>query len=633
MRKITMTDRLRYEFDKLMERGTVSLIAGLGVVSAVFVLGMSAIVFLSGMSIADERPDGFDFFQIAWMSLLRTFDPGTMGADTGNAPFLATMLLVTLGGIFLVSTLIGIVTSGIEAKARELGKGRSFVVERNHTLVLGWSPQIFSIISELLQANANQRRSCIVILADKDKQEMQDEIRSRIGSRHKTRIICRTGNPLDVTDLGIANPQDARAIIIISPETDDPDIHVIKVLLALTNGPQRKQGRYHIVAGIRDPKNVEVARMIGRTEVQIIPIGDLISRVTAQACRQSGLSVVYNELLNFDGDEIYFKEERGLVGKTFGEALFAYDDSTVIGLQRRNGQTWLNPPMDTLIESGEEIIAISGDDDKMTLSGMTEFDIAAPAIKSRRKTIASPENTLILGWNSRGTFVIAELDNYVALGSHTTVVADSLNAQSLVPAIPVRNQLLTFRLGDTTDRQTLDLLDIPNYDHVIVLSCSDDLNPQEADARTLITLLQLRELGEKSRHDIQVVSEMLDVRNRELAEVTRADDFIVSDQLVSLLLAQISENRHLTDVFTELFDPQGCEIYLNPAEDYVSLGTPVNFYTVLEAARCRDEVALGYRLHRNAHNPAQSYGVVLNPGKSKKASFAEGDKIVVLAKD
>ena len=65
---------------------------------------------------------------------------------------------------------------------------------------------------------------------------------------------------------------------------------------------------------------------------------------------------------------------------------------------------------------------------------------------------------------------------------------------------------------------------------------------------------------------------MLDVRNRELAEVTRADDFIVSDQLISLMLTQISENRELDAVFADLFDPDGSEIYLKPAGDYVEPG-------------------------------------------------------------
>ena len=63
------------------------------------------------------------------------------------------------------------------------------------------------------------------------------------------------------------------------------------------------------------------------------------------------------------------------------------------------------------------------------------------------------------------------------------------------------------------------------------------------------------------------------------------DDFIVSEHLVSLMMSQLSENADLFAVFTDLFDPEGSEIYLKPVGDYVVTGEPVNFYTVLEAAR------------------------------------------------
>ena len=56
---------------------------------------------------------------------------------------------------------------------------------------------------------------------------------------------------------------------------------------------------------------------------------------------------------------------------------------------------------------------------------------------------------------------------------------------------------------------------------------------------------------------------MLDHRNRELAEVTQADDFIVSDRLISLMLSQLSENEELNAVFDELFNPEGSEVYLS----------------------------------------------------------------------
>ena len=88
------------------------------------------------------------------LGLMRTLDPGTMGGDEGSRAFLLAMLTVTLGGIFIVSILIGILTTGIEGKLEQLRKGRSFVAETGHTVVLGWSSQIFTLLSELIAANA-----------------------------------------------------------------------------------------------------------------------------------------------------------------------------------------------------------------------------------------------------------------------------------------------------------------------------------------------------------------------------------------------------------------------------------------------------------------------------------------------
>jgi hypothetical protein len=154
---------------------------------------------------------------------------------------------------------------------------------------------------------------------------------------------------------------------------------------------------------------------------------------------------------------------------------------------------------------------------------------------------------------------------------------------------------------------------------------------QEADARTIVTLLHLRDIADKSGQAFSIVSEMMDIRNRHLAEVTRADDFVVSNRLVSLMMAQLAENQHLAPVFDDLFDPEGVEIYLKPADDYVVAGAPVNFYTVLESARRRGQIAIGYRLHAQAADAAAAYGVHLNPRKSEMFTLTNADKVIVLA--
>lgn len=629
----TWKEKLSYQFDNFMSKGTIALIGGLGLLSVVLIFFMAAIITATGIRPSGAE-DGLNFAEAVWQNLMRTLDAGTMGGDEGWA-FRMVMFLVTLGGVFIISTLIGVLTSGIENKLEDLRKGRSRVIETGHTVIIGWSSQIFTILSELVTAAENQKDSCIVILGSKDKVEMEEEIRSALGETGRTRIVCRTGSPIDMKDLHLVSLQTSRAVIILSPESGDPDSQTIKTILAITNNPQRRANPYHIVAEIKDPKNLQVAQMVGKDEVELVLTGDLISRIIAQTCRQSGLSVIYTELLDFGGDEIYFKDEPALVGKTFREALSAYRTSAVLGLDRKGAGVSLNPPMDTIVQPGDRIIAISADDDTIVLEMPKGQAVQSGAIVIGLPEASVPERTLILGWNSHVPSIINELDQYVSPGSTVTLVADCENSEGEIARLCVglAHQQITCQQSDTTDRRVLEALCPECYDHVIVLSYSDTKEVQEADACTLMTLLHLRDIAERSGKEISIVSEMLDLQNRTLAEVTHADDFIVSEKLVSLIMTQVSENKSLNAVFTDIFDPDGSEIYLKPAGQYVQLGVPVNFYTVIESAVRRGEVAMGYRIKSAAGSAEKSYGVVLNPDKVEDVTFSADDRIVVLAEE
>jgi ion channel POLLUX/CASTOR len=632
--KATFRQRFQYQFDNLMARGTPAMIGMLFVFSLIIVIIAGAIISAASF-VQEGASESLSFGEAMWESLMRTLDSGTMGGDTGTG-FRAIMLFVTLGGIFVVSALIGVLNNAIESQMERLRKGRSLVLETNHTLVLGWSTQIFTILNELMTANENQPNARIVILADKDKVDMEDEIRERVEIKGKTRIICRNGSPIDPNDLEITNPHSAKSIIVLPPENSDPDTDVIKTVLAITNNPNRRLEPYHIVTQIRNPKNMDVLKLVGEKDhVQAVETGDLIARVVAQTSRQSGLSVVYTELMDFGGDEIYFKQEPALSGKTFGEALLAYEDSCLMGLRKADGKIFLSPPMDTRIESGDQIFALSADDDTIRVSNQSLPPINEAVIRSNWSALEpQPEKCLILGWNRSGTTIVHELDNYVAKGSQVTVVADIYNVEKQIKAQggKLKNQTLVVEEGETTDRDLLDRLGVQDYDHVIVLAYST-VEPQEADAKTLVTLLHLRDMAQKDETPFSIVSEMLDLRNRELAEATQVDDFIVSEHLISLMMAQLSENADLFDVFADIFDPEGAEIYLKPVSDYVTPGTSVNFYTVVEAARRRGETTLGYRITSEANNAGKAYGVHTNPKKSETVTFSPEDKVIVIAEN
>jgi len=621
--KTTISERIKYRFDNIIASGTIAIIGMLALFSLLIVLIMGAVY------VGFNMKDGY--VESVWAAFMRTIDAGTMADDDGwSIRFIS--LLITIGGIFIFSTLIGTLTAGLESKLDELRKGRSKVLETDHTLILGWSPKIFYIISELVLANENRKKPRIVILAEKDKIEMEEEISSQIPDTKNTKIICRTGSPIDLVDLELASPHDARSIIILSPENDNPDIYVIKAVLALTNNPRRKATKYHIIGEIKDKSNNEVAQMVGGDEAIYINSADLIARLTTQTCRQTGLSVVYTELLDFGGDEIYFKNERALTGKTFNEAVFAYEKSAIIGIMKSDGSVHINPANDTLLDATDQLIAISEDDDTIVLSQNINKSVNNDLIVNVPAKLYEPEKNIILGWSDKALTLIGELENYVAKGSILHVIADIDDLENKIDALKpiLKNQTISFTSGDIAQRATLEDVKITTYNNVIILAYQN-MPIQEADARTLIALLHLRKLSEVHNCNLNIVSEMYDLKNRELAEVTRADDFIISDNLISLMLSQLSENRNLGNVFKILFSSESSEIYLRPISDYVKTGVEMNFYTVLESATQKNQIALGYRQMKHEHDHDQNYGIRLNPLKSNKVVFESDDRIIVLA--
>jgi len=110
---------------------------------------------------------------------------------------------------------------------------------------------------------------------------------------------------------------------------------------------------------------------------------------------------------------------------------------------------------------------------------------------------------------------------------------------------------------------------------------------------------------------------------------------VVSNRLVSLMLAQASENEYLSAIFDDLLDEDGSEIYMRPVGDYVDLDLPVSFYTIADAARRRGETAIGYRRRRpdDADDGRNMGGVVVNPPKSERLSYEPEDRVIVLAED
>ncbi|HUR49209.1 MAG TPA: NAD-binding protein [Acidimicrobiales bacterium] len=619
----SLAARLRYRFDNAMARGPIVVVAYLAVLTLVIVAIAALIIVLGGLSFDGESDPGF--IEAMWQSILRTLDPGTFSGDAGW-PIRIVTFAVTLTGLFLVVSLIGLIANAVDSKVEELRRGRSPVVESGHVLILGWSPQVPRIIGELIIANESEKRGVVVILASEDKVVMEDTLKETLEDLRTTRIVVRSGNPALPVDLERAGVATARSIVAVRPQSAEggaADAEVIKAVLAVRSLDPTLH-RAHIVAELDAADNSEIIRSVTAGRVLTVSSDRVVAEVTAQACLQPGLSAVFTDLLDFDGDEIYFTPADALAGKTYRDALLSYETCSVIGHKSAAGKVALNPDPTTVLAQGDELIVVAEDDSVIRISPVSANGGGAAGAPITRGQPA-PVGLTIVGWSSFGAKVLKELDEFLPPNSMLTIVVDQdlVDPQSVTPTMQNATLSVQGGTGGPDDIRRLAAGEPP--DQVIVLGYRDALSIDEADARTLLTLLTLRTVwpARGTAKHVRIVAELLDQRNLVLADPDGVDDLIVSNALSSLLMAQLAEHADLEAVFDDLFDAEGAVLEMRPAAELVGAG-PTRFADVVAAGGATGASVLGYRIGATG-------AVVMNPAKTEQVALGPDDHVVLIS--
>ena len=518
---------------------------------------------------------------------------------------------------------------------------------------------------------------------------MEDEINLRINQKellknfhdplggknrktYQTKIYCRSGNIIDLDDLNIVHPENAESIIILSDEEGKSDINTIKCILAL-----RKKAK-KIITEIKDENNKELLDFCFHNEenenILYIPSEKWLSRITAQASRQPGFSVIATEILNYDKDEIYFsKAGKEIIGKTFKEVSLNCTTSIVLGIHKKNldknnlkevyrkeieegrllgvkKNILLNPyeklsnniingeNIGCIIEEGDELILLQSDD------GIPEFDFEALKNESfqwkssMEDTFLPKSKTLILGYNKRIYKIVSELYEYISSDSEVNIIAkmDEEIEKELKESFGQEN----VKNAETTDYKIYEneckdgKFDLETYESIIILGY-DNLDIQEKDAKSMLTMLLLKRILEKknrcSLKEKNIVIEIYDEKNREIVELTEVSDYIISDTIISSVISQLSEEKRLYYVFDELLGGEGCEIYLFSADNYIEdFGREYTFKELSTIVANETSILLGYRDMTERVEKEKNYGVHLNVNKNQKIKLKKSDKLIVL---
>lgn len=191
------------------------------------------------------------------------------------------------------------------------------------------------------------------------------------------------------------------------------------------------------------------------------------------------------------------------------------------------------------------------------------------------------ETVKVLGSNSKLPLILAEYNLYVEPHTRVTIVDNELSEAGLgthdnlditvCPAVISRELLAGFVADGNTN----------------MLLNDDSLDAEASDSQTMLRLILLRDISDKTGTHLTITTEMCNTDNQRLAMQARVDDFVISTDFVSLLMAQISEEPDLKTLIDDLLDEDGSELYLKPAVNYVTLGEEVDGYTITESAAAR----------------------------------------------
>ncbi|MDJ0853209.1 MAG: hypothetical protein QNK04_32990 [Myxococcota bacterium] len=643
---------IRYRFDSFMAKGGSSIFKALVVtfVGLFLLIGLARGLFQWLAPESTLQYGELDFWGNLYITFLQLTDPGNMAQDILSSPSYKPFAVVAgLSGVIMLSALVAFITTALDQKINALKRGRSKVIESGHTLILGWNEQrIVEILRELILANESESDACVVILADRDKEEMDDILRLRLPDTKTTRLVTRSGAVSTIANLDMVSIETAKSVIALSlcedtagaDEKAASDAMVIQTILA-ASGKAPGDDDFSIVAEIYNPTHREIVEASFGDHVVTVNTSDVLAKLLVQTSRSVGLSVVYNEILSFDGCEMYFfGDDWG--GLCFQDLACRFPDGVPMGVRHGNGEVVLNPEGGYRMRDDDEILIVAEDDSTI------EF-VSEPVARPRNLELPdgrlsqSIERELLLGWNHKAPVVLNEFADYVKPGSEIHVMlkgpSDAVRAQ--IEALDAELESVEVQLleEDCMNRDQLMARKPFEYDNIILLAGGGDeeADVQQIDSRNIVTLLLLRSIfsrfPEESR-DTKLITEVLDSQNHPLVARAGVKDIVISNRLVSMIMAQVSESRDIKLVYDDIFQEDGSEIYLKPASLYFSrLPATVTFADLIGLARKRDEVCIGFKQKELETDDEQNYGVKLIPEKNTRLTVNPDDCLIVLAED
>ena len=645
-RKVGFKERLKYSFDNFMSKGGLSVFMALMSLFIAAVVLASALRFVANLIWPQEGLESV--MDQSWLAFLQIADGGAIAEDTGNnALHRAVGIVGIMLGMVLFSSLVAFITAQFEQMLDEMRKGKSNVIEEEHTLILGFGDRVLEIIRELIVANESEKDAAVVVLAEKEKDEMDDFFRDRILDPKTTRIVTRSGSTSSIYLLRRTSVATAKSVVILSDAAKDAlpsekalaDARVLKTILAVISCTGENE-MPPITAELHLPSKQRLAKNISE-KITIIDEHSILAKMMVQTSRISGLAMVYDHMVGFDGNEFYFDRPKGgWKSKTYGDVVFHYPSCCVLGVRTADDRFLLNPDKDYSLADDDNIVLLAEDDSTVAYSESRSAVNRMLPIAPAGPLDKVVERQLIVGWSQKTATIIDEYSQYLLEGSGIDVIVSAPDDAMKREFVTIKQKHPTIKMrlleAGFDNPEVLPTLRPEQYDNVIILS-GDGGVAELRDSDTIAILLEFRQYFRSlNLADLktQLITEVADSDNIDVIKEAGVKDFLISNQFVSKIYAQVSEDADVLKIYDDLFSEEGSEVYIKPLSLFMSEMPPtVSFADLCAAALERAESCFGVRIIAEEMDEDKNFGIYINPDKTAQFSLTLNDCLITLAED